>query len=697
MYPYIHRDISWLDFNFRVLQEAADPSVPLFERIKFLAIYSSNLDEYFRVRVASHRNIVRAGKKAQKELNYDPSELLEQILKIVSTQQLEFSRLFEKEIVPQLQEHKIYLIRRQLLNKSQTEFVERYFNDMVLPYLQPVVLIDKKIKPFLNNGALYLALHLKDSELGTIHYAIAKVPSDQLGRFLVLPSKKENTHEVILLGDVVRHNIASIFPGYDILDSFSIKLTRDAELYIDDEYAGDFIDKLKKSIVKRNVGPASRLIYDRNMPKNMLEYFTHVFDLNPLDLLPEGRYHNNSDFFKFPDFGKKHLKNPPIMPLRYEELEDVENIFEAIDDQDHLIHLPYHTYESVIRFFEQAAIDPDVTHIKIIQYRVAKESRIMQALIDAVQNGKQVSTFIELKARFDEEANIKWGETLERNGVNVYYSMPGLKVHSKLAMVRRYNDGVAKLYAYFSTGNFHESTAKLYSDIGLFTANPDLTNEGIRLFSYLETKQLPDKPFEHLAVGMFNLKNTFIELVEHEIKLAKKGKPAKIILKMNSLEDQEMIDLLYKASKAGVEVQLIIRGMCCIVPGVKGVSENIKAISIIDKYLEHARIFLFNNEGKEKIYFSSADWMQRNLHHRVETLVPIYQADLKEMVKTFLTIQLSDNVKARQIDHKLNNQYVRSSIDLAVRAQIETYYYIKRKQEHKNLLKQKEKEQERNQ
>jgi polyphosphate kinase len=694
MNPYIHRDISWLDFNYRVLQEARDKSVPLYERIKFLAIYSSNLDEFFRVRVAGHRNLVRMGKKAQKELNYEPSEVLDQILTIVNNQQEEFSVIFEKQIVPELAKYNVTIVRRHSLNKEQTEFIETYFNDLVLPHVQPIVLMGKKVKPFLNNGALYLALNLKDKETQQSEYAIVKVPSDFVPRFLVLPSKKQSQHEVILLGDLVRHNISSIFPGYDIIDTYSIKLTRDAELYLEeDEDSADFIKKLRNSLLKRNVGPASRLVYDRTMPKKMLEYFMNVFELSSYDLLPEGRYHNNSDFFKFPDFGLTNLKDPVLPPLSISELEDADNIFDRIAEKDYLIHLPYQSYESVIKFFEDAAVDPAVTHIKIIQYRVASQSRIMEALKKAVKNGKQVSAFVELKARFDEEANLKWGEFLEKSGVSVFYSMPGIKVHSKLSMIRRIEEGAPKLYAYYSTGNFHEGTAKVYSDIGIFTANQKLNSEAARIFSYLETKQLPSKNFDLLGVGTFNLKEKFIDLIKREISNAQNGKSASCILKMNTLEDKEMIDLLYEASKSGVKVQLIIRGACSLVPGIKGFSSNITAISIVDRYLEHARIFSFENGGKQEIYFSSADWMVRNLHHRIETLVPVLQPDMVKTVNTLLKIQLNDNIKARFIDVKKNNQYVKTDADLAVRSQIETYYYLKRQMEYQNLLKQKEQNQ----
>lgn len=692
MTPYIHRDISWLAFNYRVLQEAKDKSVPLFEKLKFLAIYSSNLDEFFRVRVANHRNLYRAGKKTRKHLGFEPEKILKEILKIVNSQQEEFSEIFENQIVPKLRKHGTKILRRKKLTDIQIEYVEEYFNEYMLPFVQPVLLVGKNIKPFLNNASLYLALimhSVKNPDDG-YHYAIVKVPSDHLPRFLELPSKNEKMREFIIIDDVVRHNIRQLFPGYNILDSHSIKLTRDAELYIDDEYSGDLIEKIKKSLNKRSVGIASRLVYDRTMPDHLLSFLQDVFELSEYDLLPEGRYHNNFDFFKFPLSKNDHLRDKPQPPLPIDVLENAESIFDPIREKDHLVHVPYHSYESVIKFFEDAAKDPAVTHIKIIQYRVAKVSRIMDALMLAVKNGKQVSAFVEVKARFDEAANLKWGEKLEQAGVVVNYSIPGLKVHSKMAIIRRIENNKPQIYCHFSTGNFHEDTAKLYSDLGIFTANKKLTSEATRVFSYLETKNRPSKPFIHLAVGQFNLKPMLLDLINYEVKQAEKGKPAKILLKMNSLQDEEMIEALYRASRKGVEVNLIIRGICSLVPGIEGVSDNINAISIVDRYLEHARVFYFYHGGEEKTYLSSADWMVRNLHHRIETIFPIFDTDIKETIKHLLNIQLNDNVKARIIDVQKNNSYRRNTTDLAIRSQTETYYYLKRKLEKNRILEENE-------
>ncbi len=678
--PYIQRDISWLDFNYRVLQEAKDSSVPLMDRLKFLAIYSSNLDEFFRVRVANNRNLHRTGKKTRRSLDFEPAEVLSEVLKKVNEQQLEFSDIFFEQIIPELADNGIRIIRRQEMNDEQKAFVESYFTDSLLPFVQPVLLIKNKIKPFLNNASLYLALRLIDKKTHEEQFALVKVPSDHLGRFIELPSVRDDQHVIILLDDVVRHCIPWIFPGYKIQQTYSIKLTRDAELYIDDEFSGDLLSKIRTSLQKRHVGPASRLVYDRTIPAEFLKYLQKVFDLTEFDLLPEGRYHNNFDFFKFPNYGKTHLCEQPLSPLSVPELEIHGQIFERIKEKDYLVHPPYHSYLSVINFFESAADDPNVTHIKIVQYRVAEHSRIMEALIKAAQLGKQVTAFIEVKARFDEEANLKWGELLEENGVQVIYSIPGIKVHAKMALVLRKENDAMVTYSYFSTGNFHEKTAHVYSDTGLFTADQRLTKESIKIFSYLETKEKGGIFFEHLLVGMFNLNASLDQLIEEEIRQVAGGGKGEIVLKLNSLQDPEIISKLYEASKNGVKIKLIVRGICSLIPGMPGISENISGISIVDRFLEHARIFSFFNGGRRKYYISSADWMYRNLHRRIEVVVPIYNPSLQKELQDLLDLQLNDNIKARSLKHGEVNKYIRDKNKLQVRSQMETYLYMKRKE-----------------
>lgn len=679
--PFKERDISWLDFNYRVLQEAKDPNLPLLERVKFLAIYSNNLDEFFRVRVAHHRNMIRVGRKTKRKLRLHPKQVLREIQAIVNKQQEEFAEIFSEQIVPELAREGIILKNRHDLDEEQREYIEQYFKDNLLPYVQPVVLIRNKVRPFLNNAAIYLALDMREhDDVNNEVYALVQVPSSYFPRFIDLPTSKGN-HELIMLDDVVRHNITWLFPGYNILNSYSIKLTRDAELYIDDEYSGNLIGKIKQSLIKRNVGPASRLVYDRKMPGRMLAFMMEVLGIGPLDLLPEGRYHNNFDFFKFPDYGKSHLLNAPWPPLPYLPLENSNDLYKSIAEKDQLIMVPFHSYQSVVRFFEDAADDPSVTHIKIIQYRVASKSRIMEALKRASKAGKRVSAFIEVKARFDEEANLKWGEELEEAGITVKYSFPGLKVHSKIALVRRIERGGPKLYTYFSTGNFHEGTAKIYSDFGLFTADPRLTHEASRVFAFLETVRVPTQEFEHLLVGQFNLRRKLEEYIHFEMDEAKAGRPARIRLKLNSLQDDRMLELLYEASQAGVEILLNIRGICCLIPGKKGFSKNITGISIVDRYLEHARVYEFHHGGEEIMYLSSADWMERNLSFRIETTFPIYDPHVREQIRDVMNVQWNDNVKARYLDFRKVNRYKKNSLDLAVRSQEETYYYFKRQNE----------------
>lgn len=680
--PFIHRDISWLSFNFRVLQEAMDPTVPLLERLKFLAIYSSNLDEFFKVRMAYHRFLFRAGRKTKRELDTDPKLIIRELRRMVNLQQELFSQVFEEEIVPELRRHHILLLRRLDLNQEQKQFVENYFQDNLLPFVQPVLMIKDKIRPFLNNGELYLTLLMidKSDPSAKPQYALVKIPSDHLPRFIPLPCSTEQ-HALIMLDDIVRNSVSWMFPGYHIIDTFSVKLTRDAELYIEDEFSGDLLQKIRVSLGKRHVGPPSRFVYDREMPPEMLDFLKEVLDLEKNDTLREGRYHNNFDFFKFPDFGLQHLKNPLLPPLPYTVLENSREFFADLKRKDHLLYFPYHSYETVIRFFEKAARDSRVTHIKLTLYRVASNSRIMAALIAAAHAGKQVSVFVEVKARFDEEANLNWGERLEKAGVTVHYSFPGVKVHAKLAIIRRIEKDGPQIYSYLATGNFHEETAKVYSDFGLFTTDMRLSNEVLRIFTFLESGIRPENPFEHLLVGQFNLRSGLEALIDYEIQAAKAGREARIVLKMNSLQDRDMVVKLYEASRAGVRVSLIIRGICCLAPGIPGHSEHIEAISIVDRFLEHARVFCFYHDGDEQILLSSADWMVRNLSHRVETAFPIYDPEKKEEIKNYLQIQLNDNVKARILDHHLSNSYQMKSGDVPIRAQLETYFFIKRSME----------------
>ena len=679
-YPYIHRDLSWLSFNYRVLQEAMDINNPLLERLKFLAIYSNNLKEFYRVRVAHHKNLLRVGKKTKKELDFAPKEILKNINKIVNRQQEDFTRILNS-IFEELKEENIHFRTAEFYNEEQKEKVVEFFEENLLPFVQPVMLKGKKIKPFLNNAALYLAILLEDRENKDIEEcALVNIPSDQISRFVVLPGK-DGIHEITILDEIVRHSVINLFPGYKVKGCYSIKISRDAELYIDDEFSGNLIQKIKNSLSKRKVGPASRTVFDRDIPKSLLKTLIDIFDIEKIDLHPEGRYHNNFDFMNFPDFGKQHLLNTALPPLKgsldsfYPDL----SFFEKIEKQDHLYYFPYNHYDPVIQFFKEAIDDPDVTHIKITQYRVAKRSEILDTLIKGIKKGKQITVFIEVKARFDEEANLKWGERLEKVGIKVIYSFPGLKVHCKIALVVKKKEDLTQYYAYLSTGNFNESTAKLYCDYGLFTANQEICKEASRVFSFLETVMLPEEQFEKLFVGQFNLREKLEEKIDREIALAKAGKKGYLLFKLNSLEDKEVIIKLYQASQAGVKIDLIIRGICSLVPGIEGLSENIRVISIVDRYLEHARVYLFHNEGQDEIYLSSADLMTRNLSYRIEVAFPILDEKLKSDILAVLQLQLEDNVKSRIIDENQKNKYSKVNSETVVQSQLETYYYYKRK------------------
>ncbi len=683
-----NRDLSWLSFNYRVLQEAKDPRVPLYERIKFLAIYSSNLDEFFRVRVAGIRSLIKISKSTQKELEYDPTELLKKISKEINKQQVEYGNIFREMLIPELKQNNICLINETQTNEKQQQFITKYFEERVIPQIQPILLVKNKIVPFLRNRRLYFAVILRPKNMSKLkkeetttrnRYAIVEIPSNHLPRFIELPSEDENTY-IIFLDDIIRHKLSSLFLGYHIIGAYSIKLTRDAELYIDDEFSGNLFDKIKKSLLKRNIGAPSRFLYDEKMPKNLLRLLKEMFKVNNDDLVPGAKYHNFSDFFSFPNPARNNLLNEPLPTLRHTELDKYPNIFDALANSDFSLHFPYQTYDYVLQFLDQAADDPNVTSIYITQYRVAKGSEVVNALLKAARRGKKVMVFVELKARFDEESNIHWAEEMKSKGINVLYSFPGIKVHSKLALIKRTEGKKDKYYCYLATGNFNEKTAQLYCDTGLFTSDTRLTKEVKMVFNHLGDTKIKPK-FNHLLVAQFNMRKTFIKLIDNEIALAKEGKKARIILKMNSLEDKKMIQKLYDASNAGVKINLIIRGICCLIPGVTGLSKNIKVISIVDRYLEHSRIFIFHNNGDTKIYAGSADWMKRNLSRRIEVIFPVYNEKIKREILDIINIQLEDNVKARVIDRYDKNHYKKDRIILLNQSQVATHRYLKNKSE----------------
>ncbi|MDZ7624415.1 MAG: polyphosphate kinase 1 [Ignavibacteriaceae bacterium] len=589
---FFDRELSWLSFNYRVLQEAKDPSVPLYERIKFLAIYSSNLDEFFRVRVASLRSLLNLKEKSREALPFQPRILLKKIRETVHTQQEEFGRIYREEIIPGLNDENIYLVNDQTISDGQKEFIKNYFFDQVVPFVQPTLLDKNKISTFLHNRAIYLAVKLKTrkksnpsskAKLQRFRYAIVEIPADKLGRFVTLPPENGNQF-VMFLDDIVKINLPSLLPGYQVESCYSVKLTRDAELYIDDEFSGDLVSKIKKGLSKRKTGAPSRFLYDQNMPQDFLKFLQDTLQLKKDDLIPGGRYHNFNDFFSFPKFNKPHLEFEPMPPLNIKELDGIVSLFQMVAQKDILLSYPYQSYGYVLKYLEEAADDINVKSIKITLYRIADDSLVIRSLVKAAENGKDVTVFVEVKARFDEETNFASADKLEKAGVKVYFSFPGMKVHSKICLIERMEKSKSKLYSYLSTGNFNEKTARIYADYGLLTANQDFGKEIGKVFKFLERKSEKEK-FQHLLVAPFNLRKTLVDLIDAEIKNAQEAKTAEILLKLNSLEDKKMIKKLYEASEAGVKVKLIIRGICCLIPGLKGISENIEAISIVDRYL----------------------------------------------------------------------------------------------------------------
>lgn len=677
-YRYTDREVSWLAFNARVLQEAEDPSVPLGARLDFLAIYSSNLDEFFRVRVASLRSLLRLGKKSAQKLDIEPAELLQIIHGIVNAQQTRFGEIFREGILPDLRRRGIHLLDETALTPARGAFLQRDFEQRIRPHLMPVILDGDKV-PFLANRALYLVVELTPADgpslvAEPLRYGLVEVPSGSLSRFVVLP-REGDQHHVLFLDDVIRYNLPSLFPGWRVGAACAVKLTRDAELYLEDEFSGDLVDAIRKSLAKRETGLPSRFLYDLHAPWAMVAFLKQQFQLEDEDLIPGGRYHNLHDLATFPRFGNHDLAYPPMPPLPHRELEGTPSLLEAAAERDRLLHFPYQSFDYVVRLLDEAAADPDVEEIWITLYRVARESGVVRALQRAARNGKRVTAFVEVKARFDEEPNLVFAEQLEAAGVRTLYSLPGLKVHAKLALIVRRVRGVRRSVAYLSTGNFNEKTARIYADHALLTADPRLTRDVRQVFAFL-AGEIREPKCRFLLVAPFELRKRLYALIEREATASVNGQQADILLKLNSLEDRKIIARLYDAAGVGVRVQLIVRGICCLVPGEHGQSETVRARSIIDRFLEHGRVFIFHARGKELCYLASADWMVRNLSRRVEVAFPIFDPALRAELREMLALQLADNVKARRIDATQSNTYLRTGSE-PVRAQWEFYRLLK--------------------
>ena len=681
---FFNRELSWLSFNYRVLQEAKDTNVPLLERLKFLAIYSSNLDEFFRVRVASLRSLLALKTKTQKKLQFDPQKLLDDIKQKVNKQQDEFGSIYRNEILPELKKNNIYIVDDKNFPKSSKKYLQSYFSDKVIPFIETFLPDKAEHSTFLQNKALYFAVCLtKKDQPGILddnvdvenEYAIVEIPSDKLGRFITLPAIKRNNY-VMFLDDVIKLFLPDIFPSHKIVSCYSIKLTRDAELYIDDEFTGNLLAKIKKGLSKRKTGIPSRFLYDNKMPKSFLKFLRETLNLKKDDLIVGGRYHNFNDFFGFPNFNLSNLDYEPLPPIVSKDFDKHDSIFDAISEKDVLLSFPYQSYGYVLKFLEEAANNPDVKSIEITLYRVASESLVIRSLLKAVENGKKVTAFVEVKARFDEESNFSSGEVLQNGGVNVLYSFPGLKVHSKLCVVERVEKGKTNFYTYLGTGNFNEKTARIYCDHALFTKDKQIAKDAKNVFKFLLNKD-DEQSFDKLLVAPFNLRSTFVQLIDSEIKNASDGKKAEITIKLNSLEDKKMIKKLYEASQAGVRIKIIVRGICCLIPGKKGLSEKISVVSIVDRFLEHARIYVFHNNGDKLMYVASADWMRRNLSRRIEVGFPILDNIIKSFLLKVMELQWIDNTKARKIDIAQKDNYRNSRRKKKIRSQYEIYNYIK--------------------
>lgn len=679
----IIRDISWLSFNSRVLQEAADETVPLKERIRFLGIFSNNLDEFYRVRVAALKRMIALGHKAKMHLEADPQSILEEIQQKIIIQQKEFERIWN-EILRELKKVNICLVNEKKLSAIHQKFVLNYFNEEVRSYIIPLMIETIHDFPVLNDKSIYLACKLskKDKSIPQ-KFALVSVPVRHLPRFIILPSKN-NGQYIILLEDIIRFCLPHIFSffGYDVFSANIIKVTRDAEIDIDNDISTSLIEKIETGLKNRKKGKTVRFIFDKAIDPFLLKYLVKRLGLSVKDnLVPGGRIHNFKDFMNFPD-SVFHNKNPRKKPFPHPSLKNSSSVTNVILEKDVMLHFPYHSFNSVIDLLREAAIDPDVTSIKITCYRLASRSKIINALTNAVRNGKHVTVVLELRARFDEEANLVWKEELEDAGVKVLLGIPEFKIHSKFCLIKKRVKNHTTHYGFVSTGNLNEKTALVYADHCLLTSDRNIMADVNRIFTYLEhpkSKANLLNACNLLLVSPATMRNQLGAMINKEIKNAKNKKRAAITLKLNSISDEKLIERLYEAAKTGVEIKLIIRGVFCMLTENKKFKIPVQAISIVDEYLEHARVMIFHNGGKEKVYLSSADWMVRNIDHRIEAACPVLDKNIQQEIKDLLNIQLHDNMKARILNNDLSNQYINPRNTKKIRSQVETYNYLYRK------------------
>ncbi|MCK9617553.1 MAG: polyphosphate kinase 1 [Lentimicrobiaceae bacterium] len=676
----ISREITWMHFNDRVLQEAADPTTPLIERIKFLGIYSNNLDEFFRVRVATLTRMANMNKKEAEGLPFDPIEMLQEISYIDTEQQKKFAKIWH-EILKELEKNSIFILNERTIHREHSAFVKNYFRESVRPFLFPIMLDNLTAATSLKDKSIYFAILLHSDRTNIKdRFALMEIPSPLVPRFLILPEMHGKKY-IILLDDVIRYCLSEIFSpfGYDTFKAYTVKLTRDAELDIDTDVSKSFLETMQESLKQRKLGSPVRLIFDKYIPEVLLKTLLKKLGFTRNDtLIKGGRYHNFKDFMSFPNMGNKDLEYEKLLPLPHIHLAANKSIFSAIRQKDVMIHFPYQSFQYILDLLREASIDPKVRSIRMTIYRVATNSNVINALINAARNGKSVTVFLELQARFDEEANIYWTQKLREEGVKIIHSIPGYKVHCKLMLIRRRENNQDVLYANVGTGNFNEQTARIYTDHSLLTANQDIAGEVLKVFELFEANYKQQK-FKTLIVSPFSMRRFFIRMLNEEIKNARNGKQAYTIIKLNNLVDEKTINKLYQASNEGVKIKLIIRGSCTLQPGITGLSENIEAISIVDRFLEHTRVLVFANGGDEKIFISSADWMIRNFDNRIEVATPILDPEIRQELRTMLDIYLNDNCKARYIKFEKPNQYRKNGSQQRHRSQIEIYDFLKNK------------------
>ncbi|CAE6955972.1 Catalyzes the reversible transfer of the terminal phosphate of ATP to form a long-chain polyphosphate (polyP) [Vibrio sp. B1REV9] len=685
---YIEKELSWLSFNERVLQEAADKTVPLIERIRFLGIFSNNLDEFYKVRFADVKRRILINQER------GVTDNSKHLLSKMQTKALKLNDQFDElygDLIREMARRRIFLVNETQLDDAQKRWITKYFRNDVMPHITPLLMKDDiDVLQFLKDEYAYIVVDLKKGEQS--QYALIEIPTDHLPRFVMVPEQKGKRRKtIILLDNIIRYCLDELFKGffdYDELNGYAMKMTRDADYDLRQEIEHSLLEQMSEGVSQRLTAMPVRFVYERDMPQEMLDFLCNKLKISHYDsLIPGSRYHNFKDFIGFPNVGRDYLENKPLPPMKCADFEGYPNSFDAIRAKDILLYYPYHTFDHISELVRQASFDPKVLSIKINIYRVAKDSRLMHSLIDAVHNGKNVTVVVELQARFDEEANIEWSKVLTDAGVHVVFGTPGLKIHSKLLLISRREESDIIRYAHIGTGNFHEKTARIYTDFALLTADQDITNEVRNVFGYIENPYRPVR-FEHLIVSPRNSRKQLYRLIDAEIANARAGKKASLTIKVNNLVDKGIVNKLYGASNAGVKINMIIRGMCSLVPGIEGVSENIRIISIVDRFLEHPRVVITHNDGDPQVYISSADWMTRNIDHRIEVTAPVRDPRLKQRIIDIINIHFTDTVKARLIDKEMSNTYVPRGNRKKVRSQIAIYDYLKniekqvRKQKH---------------